>query len=311
MCRKMIQILLATYNSRTFLAEQLDSLLTQENSCDIEILISDGGSNDNTLEIIEDFKKRYPGKIRFLGSRPASACQNFIRLISAADSELIMFCDHDDVWKKDKVRLSVEAYRKMEQQYGADMPLLIFTDSEVVDSKLKKCYSSMMRSQRLNMTRFTPGRTIIQNYASGNTMLFNRALQKIVLPVGNNAVMHDHWTALAASFFGKVCYVDVPTIYYRQHGKNVLGAFQYNFFSCLKKFIYESGQFRGALYRDLDQASEFLSLHKDQLTSEQQKLLAGLEHFKEMPWLGRCRFLIKHDILKAGILRNIGMFLNI
>ena len=86
MCRKMIQILLATYNSRTFLAEQLDSLLTQENSCDLEILISDGGSNDNTLEIIEDFKKRYPGKIRFLGSRPASACQNFIRLISAADS---------------------------------------------------------------------------------------------------------------------------------------------------------------------------------------------------------------------------------
>jgi len=304
----MIQVLLATYNSQRFLAEQLDSLMAQDYS-DFEILVSDADSKDDTLEIITDFQKRYPGKIRLLSTKPASACQNFSRLIAAADSELMMFCDHDDVWKKDKIRLSVEAYRKMEKKYGSHTPLLIFTDSEIVDITLTPRYSSMMRSQRLNMSRFTPERTIIQNYASGNTMLFNRALQKLVLPVGSSAIMHDHWTALAAAFFGHICYVDIPTIYYRQHGNNVLGAFRYSIFSCLKKFINKSGHLRASLYRNLEQGREFLTLHKELLTPEQGELLRELERFPKMHWPARCRFLIKHGILKEGILRNIGMFL--
>ena len=81
----MIQILLATYNSEAFLAEQLDSLFAQ--SCDdFEILINDGGSKDKTLEIIADYQKRFSNKIRLIGSAPASACENFSKLLASADA---------------------------------------------------------------------------------------------------------------------------------------------------------------------------------------------------------------------------------
>ena len=70
---------------------------------DFEILVNDGASRDNTLAIIADYQKRYPGKIRLLGSAPVSACKNFSILLAAADAELIMFCDYDDVWKKEKI----------------------------------------------------------------------------------------------------------------------------------------------------------------------------------------------------------------
>ena len=85
----MIQILLATYNSGAFLEQQLASLMEQ--SCqDFQILVSDGGSRDDTLEIIGSWQKRFPEKIRLLHSSPAAACENFSRLLAAADAELIM-----------------------------------------------------------------------------------------------------------------------------------------------------------------------------------------------------------------------------
>ena len=304
----MIQILLATYNSGAFLEQQLASLMEQ--SCqDFQILVSDGGSRDDTLEIIGSWQKRFPEKIRLLHSSPAAACENFSRLLAAADAELIMFCDHDDVWKKEKITLSVEAYRKMEKEFGADLPILVFTDSEIVDHSLNTLLPSMMRSQRWKRSRFTPGRTVMQNYASGNTMLFNRALQKAALPIGPGAVMHDHWIALAAAFWGKVCYVDIPTILYRQHGSNVLGAFRYDLRSCVKKFLAEADCLRAKIYRNIDQAQELLELHRKDLSQEQLQFLAVLKDFKSMNKLARCRTLLKYGMFKEGMLRNIFMFL--
>ena len=111
----MIQILLASYNSEKFLAQQLESLFAQ--SCqEFEVIISDGGSQDGTLAIIADFQKRYPDRLRLVSTEPARACQNFARLLAAADSELMMFCDHDDVWKADKIAISLAAYKKLEAE---------------------------------------------------------------------------------------------------------------------------------------------------------------------------------------------------
>lgn len=303
----MIQILLATYNSASFLGEQLDSLMAQSYS-GFEILVNDGGSSDRTPEIIADYQKRFPGRIRFLGSAPASACENFSTLLAAADAELLMFCDHDDVWKKEKIALSLEAYQKMEQRYGADHPILVFTDSEIVDAQLRTCLPSMMRAQRLNRTHFTPGRTLIQNYASGNTMLFNRALQQIALPIGTEAIMHDHWVSLAAACFGKICYIDTPLILYRQHGNNVIGSFRYDFSSCLKKLLSRGNTFRSKLRRTMAQGRDFLALHREILSPELQRLLASLERFGEMSKIEKWRFMAEHGILKEGLMRNIGTF---
>ena len=304
----MIQILLASYNSEKFLAQQLESLFAQ--SCqEFEVIISDGGSQDGTLAIIADFQKRYPDRLRLVSTEPARACQNFARLLAAADSELMMFCDHDDVWKADKIAISLAAYKKLEAEYSPEVPLMVFTDSEIVDGELNPLLPSMTRSQKLNRSRFTPGRTIIQNYASGNTMLFNRALQQAALPIGERAVMHDHWVTLAAALFGAVSYVDVATIFYRQHGNNVLGAFRYDCKSCWKKLIAESGQFRQKLYRKLEQAQDLLEQHRATLTAEQSVLLDGLKKFKAMNKFARWLFLLRNDMLHEGLLRNIALFI--
>ena len=51
---------------------------------------------------------------------------------------------------------------------------------------------------------------------------------KVVAVIPETAVMHDHWLALAAAAFGRIGFLDRPTLYYRQHGNNVFGASQYS-----------------------------------------------------------------------------------
>lgn len=304
----MIQILLATYNSERFLSEQLDSLLNQ--SCtDFEILIRDGMSQDHTEEIIQKYAETFPGKIRFLGKGRASACENFSLLLEAADAELIMFCDHDDVWKSNKIEVTLAAYRKAQQQYGENMPIMVFTDSVITNEKLQTVSPSMVRSQHLNHTDFTLQKIIMQNMASGNTMLINRPLRSLALPIAKEALMHDHWITLAAAFAGKIVYVDEGTILYRQHASNVIGFSQYGISFLLKKLSQGIPAVRERLCRNMDQAAIFLRLHKDILKEEDMLLLSSLERFRKMGFWEKRLFLWKNHFRKEGFLRNLGMFL--
>ena len=114
MTETKLQILLATYNSEAWLEPQLDSILVQDFT-DFTLLIRDGGSSDNTLEIIDDWRRRYPEQIRFIGGSKASASENFFFLLAASTAPLVMLCDHDDVWKPDKIELELKKYQETQQ----------------------------------------------------------------------------------------------------------------------------------------------------------------------------------------------------
>ena len=60
MKKKIVSIILCTYNCAATLKNTLDSIKKQDYSC-IEVVIKDGGSNDGTLEIINDFFKEFQG----------------------------------------------------------------------------------------------------------------------------------------------------------------------------------------------------------------------------------------------------------
>jgi len=303
-----LQILLATYNSSRFLREQLDSILAQD--CrDFEVLIRDGGSSDDTLTIIGEYQRKYPETIRFLEQKPASAPENFSALLSASSAPLIMFSDHDDVWKPDKVRITLEKYREMEAEYGSGTPIMVFTDSEVVDDELNPIACSMFRYQNINTNELTLNRLIVQNVPSGNTMLVNRALVDLALPVPPAAVMHDHWLTLVAAAMGKIGFLDVPTVSYRQHGDNVYGAFRYTLPAFLRKLKLGREKIRARFQQNIDQAVEFGVRYAGSLGKRDSEMLDELKTFQARGFWDRRRILWKYGIKKSGLWRNIGMYL--
>ena len=134
-----IDILLATYNGESYLSSQLDSIINQ--SCDNwKILIRDDGSKDRTLEIIEWYTKKYNNQIFLIEDEKKNlgVCGNFSELLNHSHADYAMFCDQDDIWFKNKIKITFQKMKEMENTYGSDCPILVHTDLMVVDKNLEK-----------------------------------------------------------------------------------------------------------------------------------------------------------------------------
>lgn len=218
----MIEILMATYNGERFLAEQIDSLLSQTVK-DFQILIHDDASSDRTSEIIQDYASRYPLQIRCIvdGVQCGSAVKNFLHLTEYATAEYVMYCDQDDVWLPDKIAISLDAMKKAEARLGKDFPILVFADCTPVDVNLnpQKMTKSMVSQQSLTMNRL-----LVQNCVSGCVMMCNRALYSLLGSYDQAILMHDWWAALIAAAMGEIVFIPKEVMLYRQHGGNSVGA---------------------------------------------------------------------------------------
>jgi len=216
---------MATYNGQPFLEQQLDSILAQSNQ-DWQLLVRDDGSDDNTVHIIEGYMSRLPDRIRLVtdnGSR-LGASLNFGKLLEYADTEYIMFSDQDDVWLPNKIELTLNAMKAAEQIYP-DKPILIHTDLQVMDSELKTIANSLWSYQKLFPEAGDDlNRIMAQNVVTGCTVMINERAKAVSVPVPDEAIMYDWWLALNVCRHGKIIYVSIPSVLYRQHSRNRLGA---------------------------------------------------------------------------------------
>jgi hypothetical protein len=124
--------------------------------------------------------------------------------------------------------------KNLELRIGNTMPLLIYSDLEVVDFNLKTIAPSFMKYQGLTHPKTDPmGQFLIQNTVTGCATLFNRHLLIVGGNIPANAIVHDWWLALCAASFGYVDYIPLALVKYRQHSGNLIGA--HGTFSPLKK----------------------------------------------------------------------------
>jgi glycosyltransferase involved in cell wall biosynthesis len=216
---------MATYNGARYIEQQIESILAQSNQ-DWQLIIRDDGSDDNTVSIIENYAAKHRGKIKLIqddGSQ-LGATLNFGHLLEHTDTEYIMFSDQDDVWLPNKVELTLNTFKEAEKIYH-DMPLLVHTDLRVVDFDLNIIADSMWSYQKLfpdignNLKKI-----MAHNVVTGSAMMINRKAKEVSIPIPREAIMHDWWIALNVAKHGKIVYVSTPSILYRQHSKNAIGA---------------------------------------------------------------------------------------
>lgn len=213
-----IIILLSTYNGELYIKEQLDSLINQQ-GVDIHIVVRDDGSSDNTVDIIGNFIAEYPDRITLIKGKNMGVAKSFLWLMEYAyhlpNCKYFAFCDQDDVWKDNKLKIAVERLSGS----AADKPALFFSYYQLVDS-----LGNEMPTVHPEL-KLTLGETLVMNSSVGCTQVFNRTLLKYAL---KNAIptkiLHDWWIyVVCQALQGDVYYEKTPLIYYRQHGHNVLG----------------------------------------------------------------------------------------
>ena len=219
-------LLLATLNGEDYLKAQLESIAAQTYE-NWQLVVGDDGSTDGTISILEEFSKQYPEQVTIIKNDPpqGSAKDNFISLIQNSYGPYFMFCDQDDVWKPDKIYLTLQKMEALEARYGEKTPILVHSDLSVADHNLEMVAESFFQYANIPK-RIVLNQLMVQNSVTGCTMMINRCLQQYFLrplPM-SKIIMHDYWAALIAKVFGKIGFVNEPTMYYRQHGNNSVGA---------------------------------------------------------------------------------------
>ncbi|KGJ05669.1 hypothetical protein IT41_05545 [Paracoccus halophilus] len=214
-------MLMAVYQGREHLPAQLESLAAQ--SFDNWVLIAgDDGSTDGSDAILRRFGASLaPGQLRIVAGPRKGAVANFRALLTQvpASATHVAFCDQDDVWHKDRLQRGLAALSAL----PADRPA-------VWCSRVTNCAADLTPRSMSPVPRYPPSfrHSLMQNLVQGNTVLMNPAACDLVAAANAEAgpvVMHDWWIyQLVSGAGGQIVYDAEPSVLYRQHGGNLVGA---------------------------------------------------------------------------------------
>ncbi|WP_294229319.1 glycosyltransferase family 2 protein [uncultured Chryseobacterium sp.] len=202
-----ISICIATYNGEKFISEQIDSILKQIKEHD-EIIVSDDGSTDKTLEIVGNFNDNRIKIIHNQGKKGYTP--NFQNALKQADGDIIFISDQDDVWLPGKYDVVIENLKNYD---------LVVTNSKVTDEVLNVTNESFF-------SIYNSGTGLIKNIICctyyGCCMAFNRKILNYAMPFPKNTeVSVDLWLGLVGEAVGKVKFIEQPFLLYRRTGSNV------------------------------------------------------------------------------------------
>lgn len=203
-----VSVAMAVYNGGKYLNEQIESIIPQL-TCHDELVISYNESNDNTWDIISQYSMN-DTRIRICKCDTKGVIPNFQNAIKNCKKDIILLSDQDDVWMPNKIK-------KVLSYFSEDVDAVAHS-CELVDKNL--CAISKIKPTETEMRVF-PISILKKNYIQGSCLAFRRKFISGILPFPNNIPMHDSWIGMIISTYGKMIYVDIPLIYYRQHEGNV------------------------------------------------------------------------------------------
>ena len=221
-----IAILMTTCNGERFVEAQLASLFAQTFT-DFMLYIADDISTDNTVDIIRTFQQRFPEKIDLrVNAKRLGVTKNFEGLLQRCTESYAAFCDQDDIWEPDKLRLEFDAIRQLERAKGT-LPCLVHSDLLMIDTEDSVMHASYFAFRRYRLRDGKDlGHILGPSGVMGNTVMINAALRARALPFPHGVEVHDSWLGIVAELYGKRRTLHRPLVRYRIHRTNTSNSLQ-------------------------------------------------------------------------------------
>lgn len=171
----LISILMITYNHEKYIEQAIESVLMQKGNFDIELLIGNDKSPDNTEKILE--KYRIDSRIKIFNRKEnLGATNNLVDLFLKANGEYIAILEGDDYWT-DNLKLNEQlAILEKHKEY-----ILCYTDSDIIDENNKIIGKKYVRNKEIvnfksliaNSGEIPTGTTIFRNIFKKNNNFEN------------------------------------------------------------------------------------------------------------------------------------------
>lgn len=202
----MISVCMATYNGEKYIKQQMDSILSQL-SVDDEIIVSDDGSKDKTIDILRSY---HDGRIKIFSNNGRHGfVGNFENSLKHAMGDYIFLCDQDDYWKPNKVEVVLNKLRDYD---------LVIHNAELVDGQgrsLGKTYYDCTHHKTSFWANFYKTRWL------GCCMAFRKNVRDYCLPIPPKLTGHDYWIGMLGMLRFKYAFMDEILMCYRRHGDNL------------------------------------------------------------------------------------------
>lgn len=201
----LITVAMATYNGQSYIRQQLNSILNQTYQ-ELEIIIVDDCSSDNTLELITSFKDE---RITVLSNDyNMGVAKSFERVIENSSGDYIALCDQDDIWVANKLETLMVHIGNNE---------LIYSDYSFIDhcgNNIEKPegyinYLHGVDSSTKNFDKLV----FINSFILGCSVLFKATLKTKILPIVDAGFNHDKWIVNIAANSGGSLLFKQKTIY--------------------------------------------------------------------------------------------------
>lgn len=201
--QKLVSVCIASYNGQEYIQEQIDSILSQIGNND-EIIISDDGSTDYTLDIIRKINDR---RITLVSNTKRNGIiGNFENALVHASGKYIFLCDQDDIWLPHKYKRMLEELKTYD---------LVHSDSIVTNESLDTIYPSFYEIYK-NGTGII--KNIVKSTYFGSHMAFKKEILEYALPFpATDEIGHDLWIGIVTELVGKVSFIDDKLLLYRRH----------------------------------------------------------------------------------------------
>ena len=201
-----VSVAMATYNGEKYLREQLESIIPQLSNND-EIIVSDDGSTDETLNILLEYKSRYSFIKIYKGPRKG-VFSNFNNALLHCNNDIIFLSDQDDVWIEGKVKYICS----------------IFEDDSInlVLHNGYHYYDGCTRMTKI-INRYRKGwlNNLIFSSYWGCCMAFRSSFINKFIPFKTNGCAHDQLVGLLGEKFATPLFVDKCLIKHRIHDNNI------------------------------------------------------------------------------------------
>jgi glycosyltransferase involved in cell wall biosynthesis len=296
---RAVTILLCTLDGERFLDEQLASI-ERQTFADWKLIASDDGSSDRTISILRAFQESHArGRVAIIEGPQRGAPANFLSVAcrQGLAGDYYAFCDQDDVWEADKlaraVRILDEADARIPAVYGSRTNLINETGQSIGLSPLFR-RTPTFRS------------ALVQSIAGGNTMVFNQKARDLLAFCGADVEVpsHDWWLYQVISACGGMIHYDAwPSVRYRQHGRNLIGA-NVGWGARLHRLqMFGQGRFRH--WADLNVAA--LARLRSRMTAENGRIFDMFCEARQRPLLKRAAMFAQAGIYRQTFLGNLGL----
>lgn len=293
----MVAILMCTYNGERFLEQQLESLAAQTHKR-WTLYISDDGSTDRTNEILRRFEQDTAAKVvRFQGPRQGFAA-NFMSLLRRPEvvGDLFAFSDQDDVWFANKLERGIAALLPCIDQAG-----LYCSRTRVGDEKGSNTGFSPLFKKQPSFQN-----ALVQSLAGANTMLLTRTARGLVAqtPATAKVITHD-WLAylIITACAGHVIYDPIPTLLYRQHSQNLIGAN-----TGLRARGHRLMKMLGGRFADWNNENiKVLDAFQGQMKPAQRKAFISFKQSRNAGLLQRIRLILASGVYRQTLAGNLSL----